>query len=93
MLSLLVSADAVPPILYRVVWAAQDDLRDLCPSILLFLLQNAQCPRFFTRPVTFLKQWAELVVPALATLLARAARHTGCDSLPVSGTNIDDQLH
>jgi len=65
----------VPVVLDRVVRATQKEVGDLRPTIIEVLVKEEEYPIFFNRPSDFLQKRVELVVPALAALLAGSPRH------------------
>ena len=93
MLALSVPRYTVPSVFDGIIGSAQNNLRNLCPSVLLISLKYVEGPGLLARPVCLLEERAELVVPSLATLLPCAAWHTGCNCLPVAGARVRNQLH
>lgn len=65
-----VPEDAVPVVLDVVVGAAEDDLGQLRPPILLAVLHMEKNPVLLNAPVQLVQQRVQLIAPALATLLA-----------------------
>ena len=83
---------AVPVILYRVVGAAEEDVRDLGPAILCRLLQNEKNPVLFCAPLIFHNERVQMVVPALTTLFSRAIGYLGGNIIPGAWPDLTDKL-
>ena len=86
--TLFVHHSGVPVILDSVIAAAEQSVGDFGPVVLKGLVQDVQNPFLLLRPLVFLKKRIELVVPPLATLFSRAARHVNGYLLPLMRANV-----
>ena len=75
-----------------VVCAAGQELGDLAPLVAILLVRLHNLSIFFGRPLVLLYVRVQVVVPALATLLADAARQCLRDVRPVLGAVLVDVL-
>ena len=72
----------VPVVLDGVIGSTQDHVCNLSPPVLLIPLENEKYPDLFSAPRALLKKRVELIVPTLATLLARPILDLSCDGFP-----------
>ena len=89
---MLLAKGRVPVVLDGVVAAAKEDVSDFSPSILNGLVENVEYPVFFNRPICFLEERIQLVVPALTALLAGATFHLKSHVFPLVGTDLSDHV-
>ena len=91
-LALLLAQGRVPVVLDGVVAAAQQDVGDLSPPVLHCLVQDVEDPVLLDRPVGFLQQGVQLVMPTLSALLARAALHLERHVFPLVRPDLRNHL-
>ena len=84
--------NGVPIILDRVVWAAEDHIAYLSPAVHGTPLEDKENPALFETPCSFLEERVQLVVPALAALLARPFRDGLGDEFPLARSYVGDKL-
>ena len=84
--------NGVPIILDRVVWAAENHITDFGPAVHGTPLEDKENPALFETPCSFLEERVQLVVPALAALLARPFRDGLGDEFPLARSYVGDKL-
>ena len=77
----------VPVVLDRVVCATLEILGNDGPLVLAGAIQDVQDELLFKTPLILLDSWIQVVVPALAALLADAPRQVGGDVSPLHGAS------
>jgi hypothetical protein len=82
----------VPMVLDCVVGAAVEDLRDVGPFVVELAVHQEQNPLLLATPVNFFDARIQVVVPALAALLAHPSRQVLCNRGPSLGALLLHEL-
>lgn len=86
------SENRVPIILDRVVWAAENHITYFGPAVHGTPLEDKENPALFKTPCSFLEERVQLIVPTLATLLARPFRDGLGNKFPLARPDVRDKL-
>ena len=84
--------NGVPIVLDRVVRATQYHVTNFSPAILSAPLEDEENPALFKAPCSFLKKRVQLIIPALAALLARPFWNGLGNKFPLARADLSNKL-